>query len=464
MNMGWLMWFGNKRQAHVEGVVLIEVLLAAGILGLLLAPLLNLLVTGLESNWFASQEVKAQSLVYGQLEGLRSIRERNWNELVAGGYYVDEVDNRWQLISAPAGETVDQFVVQTNIEPVYRREGVIVDQSEPGAVLDPSTVRAEVVVTWHILRDRRLSVEAYLTRYLDNLSWTQTTTTDFNAGTHQYTETVAVGDGAVQLQGGCAENPQDGPLIFTDEFYNTWQIFPSAGQDLKIVSASEGEVKSGIRSLRLNNFAGANTKLRNFRNICTLGFTRFEFWVYNTAEIDQSFGIHVNWEGSYREIVVPPREWMFVSMAYDNVSANNEINLDFLHFKPFVWQLGTIFYLDDLTLAGGSGGYYQEGVFESSIFDAGRRVVFNRISHVTILPSQTAVGFQVATSENPDGPWVYYGPGGTTGLDDVYLNSAGEGIWLGNNYARFLRYRAVLRTSDGRETPVVQSVTVNYSP
>lgn len=466
MNMGCQMQHGKTSLRLCPGVVLVEVLLAAGILGLLLSPLLNLLITGMESNWFASQEIKAQSLIYGQLEGLRSIRERNWNELAEGSYFVVENSGRWELVSSANGLTTGPFTVLTEIEPVYRNAlDEIVAQTDPGAVADSSTFRTEVTVTWHVLRDRRLSVEAYLTRYLDNLSWTQTTLAQFNAGTQQYTETVTFGDGAVQLLGGCAENPQDGPLLFDELFYNTWVIHPSANKNIRVVDSTEGEVYEGDYALELSSFSGAETKLRNVGSVCTIGFTTFEYWAYSTAAIEQTFGLHGEWDKAFEPVTIPPQEWTFVSMPYADLSGGEEVNLDFIFFKPFADFLpGTILYFDNVRLSGGAGGYYLEGIFESSVFDPGRKVVFNRISHVTTLPSQTEIGFQVATGDSQTGPWVYYGPGGTTSLNDLYTNPAGEGIWLGNNYARFLRYRAVLRTGDGQGTPVLESVTINYSP
>jgi hypothetical protein len=447
-----------------KGIVLVEVLLAAGILGALLVPILNFFVTSIESNWFAAKEVKAQSLALEQLEVIRSIRERNWDELREGSFYLTSDSGRWELVEAEDGEVIDTFTRKLEILPAYRDQtDQLVEAEAPGAQLDASTRKIRSIVSWHVLRDRSLAIETYLTRHLDNLSWTQTTQAEFDLGEKEYTETTEVTDGEVQLEGGCDESPL-GPMIYDEEFRNTWTIHPSAKNDITEITQPPGQVYEGEKALEVINFNGADTKLRNAMSICTLGFTRFEFYVYNSASVEQSFGIHGEWGGSFVEVVIPPQNWEFVSLTYADVSGGNEVNLDFLFFKPFNVQAGTIFYLDNLTLAGGVGGYYPEGTLTSSVFDAGRQTVFNRISFNGNLPVQTELGFQIATANNPSGPWLFYGPAGTTETNDLYLNQAGEGIWLGNNFNRYLRYKAYLRSLDGTATPVLFDITINYSP
>lgn len=447
-----------------KGLILVEVLLAAGILGILLVPILNFFTTSIEANWFASKEVKAQALALEQLEVIRSLRERNWQELQDGRYYLSLSGNRWELVESETGETLDSFTRSLQIEPVYRDQAdLIVDSTDPAARLDPSTKKITSSVAWHVLRQRQLSVTTYLTRHLDSLIWVQTTQAQFDLGEKEYTETTNVAGGEVQLEGGCEENPE-GPLIYDDQFHNTWQIHPSGLNDIRQITALEGEVYEGEKALEVINFNGADTKLRNQSSLCTLGFTRFEFWAYNSAAVEQSFGIHGEWGGSFVEIEIPPQEWYFVSLQYADVSGGNEVNLDFLFFKPFNVQSGTILYFDNLTLAGGVGGYYPEGTFTSSVFDAARETAFNRISFNALLPSQTEFGFQTAISNDPAGPWLFYGPGGTTDTNDLYTNPAGQGILLSNNFGRYFRYKAFLRSLDGQNTPVLQDITVNYSP
>ena len=108
--------------------------------------------------------------------------------------------------------------------------------------------------------------------------------------------------------------------------------------------------------------------------------------------------------------------------------------------------------------------------FESGTFDANSSVVFNRILPSVSLPTNTNVKFQVAAtdaiSNSCNGAtYNYIGPDGTSAS---FFPSSGGIIPLSQsgafkNPARCFRYKAFLTTTDTNSTPVVNSVTVNFS-
>lgn len=121
---------------------------------------------------------------------------------------------------------------------------------------------------------------------------------------------------------------------------------------------------------------------------------------------------------------------------------------------------------------GPDGVYLDAGVYESPIFDAGYQRVFNRISASTTLPAQTNVQFQVAVAEAVAGSCTgatfdYVGPDGTPA---TYFPATGGTIPQnddGSDYenpGRCVRYKAFLSTTDYNATPIINDVTVNYSP
>ncbi len=121
---------------------------------------------------------------------------------------------------------------------------------------------------------------------------------------------------------------------------------------------------------------------------------------------------------------------------------------------------------------GPDGVYLDAGVYESSIFDAGYQRVFNRISASTTLPAQTNVQFQVAVAEAVSGScngatYEYVGPDGTPATyfpaigGTIPQNDDGSGY---ENPGRCVRYKAFLSTTDYNSTPVINDVSVNYSP
>lgn len=123
-------------------------------------------------------------------------------------------------------------------------------------------------------------------------------------------------------------------------------------------------------------------------------------------------------------------------------------------------------------IEGGPGGTYSSsGVYESSTFDVGYSTAFNRIIPTYVAPVNTSVQFQVAVADAISGScsgvtYIFTGPDGTNST--YYTN--GESIVFNNddsnykNPARCFRYRAYLSTSDSSATPLLEELSINYSP
>ena len=461
--------------------------MAVGILGALLVPIVDFFTTSLEANWFASREVQARALLLENLEALRSIRERNWEELAEDSYYLDSSSGRWELVSSNEGETVGPFTRRIEILPAYRDQtDLLVDAGDPGARLDPSTKRIQATITWHVLRDRSLTVDAYLTRYLDNLIWFQTTKAEFDLGEFELTKTLdpPQDDGEIELEGGCAGGTPES-LIYDDELRNGWRINCDGlsfwqrflclfmqwlfSNNAEIIEQSNEYTWNGspyAMKIILKPSGWSWVRLWNYDAVCTRGFKNLHFYAYNPSSEEVSFyltAIYQQWETA--EIILPPQEWTEISIDYDTLEEfENDLSSLYFHKSIDSGEPDIVFFLDQIELSGGVGGYFTEGTFTSSILDAGRETAFNRIAYTASTPAQTEVGFQIATSNNAGGPWLFYGPGGTTDTNDLYTNFSGEGIWLGNNFAQYLRFRSYLRSLDGVSTPTLEDVTVNYSP
>ncbi len=444
-----------------SGFLLTEVLLALGIFSVLLLAFSYLFLIGLSSSYYSGQEVQAQALLSESLEVARIVRQESWDHLLNGTFYPHFENGSWSLVATTSAETVGHFARKIEISDCYRNEdGELV--AEPG-LLDPSTKKILSSVSWQGVIAKTASAAAYLTRYLDNLVWKQTSQAEFDAGEKEYVETTLVYDGEVQLQGGCQENPA-GAWIYDEKFQNTWQIHPSAKDNIKEITQSEGQVYEGEKALELSSFSGASTKLRNKENVCTLGFKRLEFYAYNSANILQSFQIGGHWDQEFVEVSLSPQTWEHISLPYADIAGGDEVNFDFIFFRAGNYQAGTKFYLDNITLASGIGGYYQLGTLTSSVFDAGQSSAFNRIEFDAETPLNTAVGFQFAVADSPDEPWNFTGPSGTTQENDLYTDPQGEGIRVPGNVGRYARYKAFLKSEDGKKTPIVYEVRINYSP
>lgn len=110
-------------------------------------------------------------------------------------------------------------------------------------------------------------------------------------------------------------------------------------------------------------------------------------------------------------------------------------------------------------IRGGSSGLYQSnGSFESQDFNAGGSVAFNRVNMTSIKPANTTIRLQVAVN-NDNSTWNYLGPDGTAAS---YFDPDGA-VDLGQTSGQYLKFKAFL-TGNGSVTPILNDVTVNYSP
>ncbi len=105
-----------------------------------------------------------------------------------------------------------------------------------------------------------------------------------------------------------------------------------------------------------------------------------------------------------------------------------------------------------------AGGYQTSGTYTSSTFDLGNSVGFNYLNFTSTEPASTNIQFQIATN-NDNATWNYNGPDGTAST--FYTSPSALALIASNT--RYLRYRATL-TGPGTATPVLQDITVNYSP
>ena len=123
-------------------------------------------------------------------------------------------------------------------------------------------------------------------------------------------------------------------------------------------------------------------------------------------------------------------------------------------------------------IEGGPGGTYSSsGIYESSPFDVGYSTAFNRIIPTYVAPVNTSVQFQVAVADAISGScagvtYAFTGPDGTnstyyTNDDDIVFNNDDVGY---ENPARCFRYRVYLSTSDSSATPLMEELSINYSP
>lgn len=185
-----------------SGQSLIELLVALGLSAILLPALLTGLVTSREGKAQQNQRVIASGLMKEADEALRVVREAGWVTFAVNGtFHPAPSGNTWGLLAGSEGpETLNGFTRSVEISDVYRDSaGKIVTT---GGSLDPSSKKVVTSVSWSTPISYTMSATSYMTRYLDNLAWLQTTQSDFNAGTKVGTTVTNTLGGEVILGSG----------------------------------------------------------------------------------------------------------------------------------------------------------------------------------------------------------------------------------------------------------------------
>ena len=105
-----------------------------------------------------------------------------------------------------------------------------------------------------------------------------------------------------------------------------------------------------------------------------------------------------------------------------------------------------------------SPGYASSGTYLSPVYDAGRSALWQNLSWAETLPSGTNVEMQVAFSDDPEGPWTYLGPDGTSGTR--FTTPAGESVGA-SKISRYARVKVYL-TGNVSATPSLDSLELSY--
>jgi len=128
--------------------------------------------------------------------------------------------------------------------------------------------------------------------------------------------------------------------------------------------------------------------------------------------------------------------------------------------QNLIWQV----YRNGSALFGITAGVFNTpGTFTSASIDFSQGVSYSTLAwlpatQAAILGSN-ALQFQIATN-NDNATWNYYGPDGTAG---TYFTAINQTIASSTAGMRYLRYKAYLASAAPSSTPLLTSVTINYS-
>lgn len=187
------------KNVNDKGQSLVELLVAIALAAIFLPALATGLVATTEGRAQQGQRFGASTLLKESLESVRVVRERGWAAFAVNGtYHPQIVGTTWELQTGT--ETTDGYTRSLVISDVRRNEsGAIV---ESGGSIDHSIKKVVHTVSWDTPRPSSLSMTTYLSRYLENITYTETLFAEFNAGDQDGVTVTSTNGGEIILGSG----------------------------------------------------------------------------------------------------------------------------------------------------------------------------------------------------------------------------------------------------------------------
>lgn len=184
------------RRKFQIGQSLVEIIIVMGLSIILLPALLTGLVSSRQGKAQQAQRTQAAYLLNETVDAVRSVREKGWTSFATNGTFHPTIaGSSWALSSDSA--VVNGFGQQVIVGDVNRdSSGAIV---ESGGTLDPSTKKVDIEISWGLPYSSTVSASLYMTRYLENNSFTETSVADFNTGIKSGTIITNTSGGEVTL-------------------------------------------------------------------------------------------------------------------------------------------------------------------------------------------------------------------------------------------------------------------------
>lgn len=189
-----------------SGQLLVELILVIGLVALILPALMTAFSASREGKAQQEQRLQAAALLKETEVAVKAIKNNNWTAITSAtvntDYYPSVSGSSWVLTSGV--ETVNGFSRSLRIYNVTRNASGAIAAS---GTVDPSTKQIVITIAWTQPRSSTITSTLYFTR-TDNITSTETTLTQFNAGTRTSSVALATNpssvadDGQVQLGAG----------------------------------------------------------------------------------------------------------------------------------------------------------------------------------------------------------------------------------------------------------------------
>ena len=254
---------------QARGQTLVELLLAIGIAAVVLPALFLGLMSARSGRAQQKQRLEATALLKETKEAVRNVREKGWATFAVNGTFHTEISgSSWTLATGSA--TVNGFTKQVVISDVYRDSTGAITPST-AETLDPSTKKVVTTISWLTPYPSNFVATEYITRYLDNLSYPQSTVADFTPGTKTNTAITNTVDGEIILGagGGGGDWCQPSFLITNTDLpksgvSNAITAIKGPNDYQSTIFAGTGDNASGVSFAKVDASSGSATLAKTF--------------------------------------------------------------------------------------------------------------------------------------------------------------------------------------------------------
>lgn len=422
------------------GQSLIELLIVIGLTAIILPALLTGIISSREGKVQQNQRLQAIALLNETIEAVRSVRERGWsyiNSISIGIPYHTEVSSpTWSLVT---GEYTDPAGFKTTVIINNVNRGVCPGVEcgkivAVGGVLDPSSRKLVVTISWLLPYISSVTETLYITRYLDNDAHIDTTTQDFTDGaihTGTVTRNPPEANGEVILgSGGGGGNWCDpNPSIAEQDLPNSGvanAVTATEGSDGNVIAfAGTGENSSGV------SFAKVEI-VGDVPSISSSIPATFNGYKTNSGVFGEDNFAYLGTDNNQKEIVImsltqysdPPTNSKYLKVGEINLPGNvNGSSVFVANNKAYILSSDNKFYIYNLSSDRTTATLQNSGGL--TISGAGKKVLVVG-NYAYVATSATSNQFQIIDISNASVP-VIVGQrtlGSSQFGVDVYVNTA----------------------------------------
>ncbi|OGF99724.1 hypothetical protein A2Y99_02010 [Candidatus Gottesmanbacteria bacterium RBG_13_37_7] len=399
------------------GQSLIELVIVIGLTSIFLPVVLTGLVSSREGKAQQGQRLNATALLNEANEAVRSVREGGWTTFAVNDVYHPQISgNSWTL--QPLEEELNGFTRKIEVSDVYRdTDGAIVAS---GGRIDPSTKKVITTVSWNTPFPSAISSTGYLTRYLNNLTSSQTTEADFNQSTGDGIVITNDLGGEIQLGIGGGGSWCDPNLSMT--------AFDLPKQGVANgISAIEGWVFAGTG----DNASGesyAKVQISNDKPPVATLIGTFSKSKTNGVFGETNYGYIATDTNSKEIIILDIASLPYTEIGYFNSPDVTDANSIFVTGNTGYMTAGNVLYNFDLTQKTDSRpALDSDGVTLSEI---GNKVTVVG-NYAYVASSSTSIQLQIIDVSNPANLTIV-GQAQVDGLGgkDIFVNSSGTRAYL----------------------------------